>query len=112
MDVRIIEKVDEDLLSEMVTRIVRAVDPDKIILFGSHAYGRPHGGSDIDLLVIMKSELPRYKRAVPIYLALAGLIIPKDILVYTPEEVEAWAAVPQAFVTSLIRKGRILYEKK
>ena len=39
MDVRIIEKVDEDLLSEMVTRIVRAVDPDKIILLGSHAYG-------------------------------------------------------------------------
>ena len=100
------------LLKEVVRRIVSAVYPDQIILFGSHAYGKPHKDSDLDLLVVMASSLPRYKRAVPVYRALAGLLIPKDVLVYSPEEVKAWKAVPQAFITSVMKNGRRLYEKE
>ena len=59
----------------------------------------------------MKSKLPRYKRSVPIYKALAGILIPKDIIVYTPEEVIEWSDVPQAFVTTVIAKGKSIYEK-
>lgn len=100
------------LLKEVVRRIVSAVDPEQIILFGSYAYGKPHEDSDLDLLVIMASPLPRYKRAVPVYRALAGLFIPKDVLVYSPEEVKAWKTVPQAFITSVLKNGRRLYEKE
>jgi len=99
------------LLDEISRRIVASVHPEKIVLFGSHASGYPHAESDVDILVIMPSELPRYKRSVPVYLALAGLLIPKDVLVYTPDEVEAWSAVPQAFVTSALSSGRVIYEK-
>ena len=84
-----VEEVDEELLKEVVRRIVSAVDPEKIILFGSHAYGKAKKGSDLDLLVIVKeSSLPRYKRSVPIYKALAGILVPKDVVVYTEKEIE------------------------
>ncbi len=94
-------------------RIVSAVDPEKIILFGSHAYGKPKKGSDLDLLVVVKeSSLPRYRRSVPIYKALAGILIPKDILVYTEKEIEEWSNVPLAFITTIIRKGKVIYERQ
>ena len=107
-----IDEVDDSLIQEVVDRIVESVHPERIILFGSHAYGSPHRGSDLDILVVMRSELPRYKRSVPIYRALAGLLIPKDVLVYTPDEIEEWSDVPQAFITTVIRKGRVVYEKR
>ena len=101
-----VEEVDEELLKEVVRRIVSAVDPEKIILFGSHAYGKAKKGSDLDLLVVVKeSSLPRYKRSVPIYKALAGILVPKDIVVYTEKEIEEWSNVPLAFITT-IGRGR------
>lgn len=107
-----IKEADRSVIEEIVNRVLQSVQPEKIILFGSHAYGQPHADSDLDILIIVNSDLPRYKRAVPIYKALAGLLIPKDILVYTPEEVDAWAEVPQAFVTTVLKKGKVIYEKK
>jgi len=108
-----VEKVDEEFLKEVVRRIVSAVDPERIILFGSHAYGKPKRGSDLDLLVVVKeSLLPRYKRSVPIYKALAGILVPKDIVVYTEKEIEEWSNVPLAFITTITRKGKVIYEKQ
>ena len=107
-----IETLTEEILQEMVRRVVKSVDPEKIILFGSYAYGQPHEASDVDLLVIMSSYKPRWQRSIPIYDALRGLLIPKDVIVYTPEEVDEWSEVPQAFVTRTFRNGRILYERK
>ena len=80
--------VDANLLNEIRERIVKAVNPERIILFGSYAYGKPKDASDLDILVIMDSDLPRYRRSRAVYRCLAGLLIPKDILVYTPEEIE------------------------
>lgn len=107
-----IDRVDDDLLREIGSRIVETVDPEKIILFGSYAYGKPTDKSDLDILVIMNSGLPRYRRSRSIYRCLAGLLIPKDVLVYTPEEIEEWSEVPQAFITTAIRKGKVIYEKE
>lgn len=107
------ERVDSKLINEIIKRIAVAVNPLKIILFGSWAYGRAKEGSDIDILVIVeKSHLPRHKRAVKVYEALTGILIPKDIVVYTPEEIDDWSEVPQAFITTIVRKGKVIYEKK
>jgi predicted nucleotidyltransferase len=113
-DLKLLEKYSgENMLIKKITeKIKKAVSPDKIILFGSYAAGKKKEDSDLDILVIMNSSLPRYKRSVPIYKALAGIFIPKDIVVYTPEEVEEWKNVSQAFVTSAISKGKVLYAKK
>ncbi len=111
-ELRRIGRVSSEVLQECTRRIVAAVDPDRIVLFGSHAHGHPRPTSDLDLLIIMPSDQPRWRRSIPIYNALRGLLLPKDVIVYTPEEVEEWADVPQAFVTTALRKGKVLYEKK
>jgi uncharacterized protein len=99
------------ILKEIVNRIVDAVDPVKIILFGSYAYGFPRKESDVDILVIMETDRPRHKRPAIIHRALAGLLIPKDILVYTPAEIDEWREVSQAFVTQVMKKGVVVYDK-
>ena len=109
---KIIKKLNDEVLEEMVDRLVKELDPLKIILFGSYSSGEPTEDSDVDILIIKESNLPRYKRSVPAYKALSGLIIPKDILVYTPEEVEEWSEVPQSFVYGVIDKGTVIYEKE
>jgi len=112
-DIKILSKyLTSNLIREITKRIKKTVNPQKIILFGSFAYGEQNKNSDLDILVIMNSDLPRYKRSVPIYKSLAGIFIPKDIIVYTPDEVDEWSDVPQAFITTAISKGKILYEKK
>lgn len=108
-----VEKVDDKLINEIIRRIVDAVNPLKIILFGSWAYGKPRKGSDIDLLVtVEKTDLPRHKMAVKVYEALTGILIPKDIVVYTSKEIDEWSGVPEAFITTILRKGKVIYERK
>jgi predicted nucleotidyltransferase len=100
------------LKEQIVTRIVQASHPQKVVLFGSRARGEERPESDYDLLVIKKSDEPRYRHAVPLYGALVGLLANVDIMVYTPEEVSEWSDVPEAFVTTAVREGRVLYAAK
>ena len=58
-----------------------------------------------------ESAEPRYRRSVPLYVALADVPAEVEVLVYTPEEVQEWSQVPQAFVTTAVREGRTLYER-
>lgn len=109
---KVVDHVDERFLAEVTRRILQVATPQKVVLFGSLARHEEHEGSDLDLLIVMKTDLPPHRRAVPFYQALAGLLIPKDILVYTPEEVSEWSAVPEAIVTTALREGRVLYEKQ
>jgi uncharacterized protein len=104
--------MDDALVEQIVKRIVAASHPEKVVLFGSRARGQEVPKSDYDLLVIKKSDEPRYRRAVPLYEALVGLLANVDIMVYTPEEVSEWSAVPEAFVTTAVREGKVLYEAK
>ena len=102
----------ERLLAEMVTRIRQALQPERIILFGSRARGTAHANSDFDLLVIKDSDQPRYRRSARLYSILADLPAEVEIIVYTPEEVREWSAVPEAFVTTALEKGKVLYDAK
>ena len=107
-----VPEVTEDLLEEIVQRIVRVVDPEKFILFGSRARGESRVHSDLDVLVIMESTEPRCQRSIPLFGALSDIMIPMDILVYTPEEVREWSNVRQAFPTTAVREGKVLYERR
>ncbi|MHB1458736.1 MAG: nucleotidyltransferase domain-containing protein [Armatimonadota bacterium] len=101
---------EKDQMDEIVDRIVKAIHPQKIVLFGSRARNQARPDSDIDILVIAESDEPRYKRSRVLYGAMHDMGTPIDIIVYTPEEVIDWSQVRQAFVTTALREGKILYE--
>ncbi|HTV56789.1 MAG TPA: nucleotidyltransferase domain-containing protein [Terriglobia bacterium] len=104
--------MNEDLLRDIVRRIVEAAQPEKIIVFGSRARGDARPDSDLDLLVIKESGEPGYLRDAALYRALAGLNAPVDVITYTPEEIRDWSTVPQAFITTAIREGKVVYERQ
>ena len=103
--------VTESLLAEIVRLIVSAGSPLKVVLFGSRARAEHRPDSDIDLLVVEESVLPRYKRSPRYYRATRGTFPAREIVVWTPEEIRDWESVPNHFVTTALREGRVLYER-
>src|SRR5215207_964494 len=101
-----------ETLPGAIERIVSELKPEKIILFGSYAYGNPTPDSDVDLLVIMKTKAKEIDR----YVAVSNLLYPRqfpvDILVKTPQEMEAEARkTGNFFMREILKKGRVLYER-
>ena len=109
------EAVSQDTLDqkleEMVRRIVEAVHPDKIILFGSHARGEAGSDSDVDLLIIAPSDQPNWRRTGLLYQVLRGIGVSKDILWATPEEAAFWADGLCHVIAVAQREGRVLYAR-
>jgi predicted nucleotidyltransferase len=103
--------VTDQLLDEVVRRILTVGSPHKIVLFGSWARGNARPDSDLDLLIIEDSALPRYRRSARYRRALCGVFPAKDVVVWTPSEVEEWKAVPNAFISTVLSEGRLLYER-
>ena len=105
-------RLRRELMDEIVRRVVATIHPRKIVLFGSHARHGARESSDLDLLVIVDSKQARHRRSAPLYGVLSDILIPMDIVVYSPREIEEWRDVPQAFVTTALREGKVLYEEQ
>lgn len=103
--------IDKAKINEIISKIALHFDPDKIILFGSYASGNTTNDSDLDLLIIQETELPRHKRSFDIQKSLKGSMIPMDILVYTIKEFEEERNQKNSFLHSLIQNSEILYER-
>ena len=101
--------VDQKSIVELVERIVREFHPERIILFGSHAYGNPTGASDVDLLVILPFRGSGLQKAVEI-VSKVNPRFPVDILVRTPEQIRERLAWHDFFLQEIIEKGKVLYE--
>ncbi|MEK7404304.1 MAG: nucleotidyltransferase domain-containing protein [Acidobacteriota bacterium] len=101
----------ERVIEEMVRRIVESFRPEKIILFGSYARGTAGPDSDVDLLVVAAASGAKRKLAVQIYRVLAGVGLPKDVIVVTLEEVEKYRDLPGTVIWPALREGKVLYER-
>ena len=98
-----------ETLMAAVEKIVAALQPQKIVLFGSYAYGNPTPDSDVDLLIVWDTDKPRCERVVAVSLALYPRRFPVDILVKTPRELEE--ELPHNFfLREILEKGVVLYE--
>ena len=103
------QQITNEIIQEIKNRIVSTVHPEKIVIFGSYAYGTPTKDSDLDLLVILHTKEPMHKRVTRIRKLVRDINIPKDIIVYTPQEVEKWKNASAAFITSIMKKGKVIY---
>lgn len=104
------KKVEENL--EIITeKIVKKYKPEKIILFGSYAWGKPHKDSDFDLFVIKKSNKTRRQRQIDVQTLIFGSDVPVDVLVYTPKEIGVRLEIDDLFIKKIINTGRVLYAR-
>jgi predicted nucleotidyltransferase len=101
-----------DVPMSAIRRLARQVAeqfrPEKIVLFGSHAYGTPHADSDVDILVIAPAR-NRHGLSVKIRLAVPAPF-PMDLIVRTPTQVRAALSEGALFLTEILTKGKALYE--
>lgn len=104
-------RITDELLGEVVRRIREAGDPLQILLFGSHARGENRPNSDLDLLIVEDAGRSRREAAVAYRLALLGSFPSKDIVVRTPQEMDARSTAPGSLEQQALIEGRVLFER-
>ena len=100
-----------DIEREIVERLVKALRPLRIYVFGSHAYGTPDRDSDLDLLLVVgDDETAKRDLACRGLSSLSGICIPVDLVVCTEAELMKWADVPCNIIHTVVNKGRVIYD--
>jgi predicted nucleotidyltransferase len=102
----------DEVLQTLTWRIVEACDPERVILFGSRAWGSPRRDSDYDVFVIAASDEPILTRTARLRAAVHPRVASLDLLVRTPQEVAQRLAMGDFFVRQIIEKGRVLYDRQ
>lgn len=100
----------EEKIPEIKEKIIKEIDPEKIILFGSYAWGKPTDDSDVDLFIIKKSQDSRLTRQINLSEKMWGSGVPMDLLVYTPEEVQKRLDLEDPFIEYILTKGKVLFQ--
>ena len=103
--------VTPELLGEVTRRIVERFHPEKIILFGSHAWGCPAEDSDVDLLVVMESDKRPALRSAEVSMTCRPRFQPMDIIVRTPAELGRRLKLNDPFLRRVVEQGKVLYER-
>lgn len=99
------------LIDQIVEKIVKEYQPEKIILFGSYAYGTPDSDSDIDLLIIKRTKERPIDRRVAVSRIVSDpkLCTPIESLVLTPEEIKTSQEIGDQFIKEILARGKLLY---
>ncbi len=100
------------LIEEITNRIIKHIDPDRIILFGSYGGVDQDQSSDIDLLIVKETDKRPHDRRVEVEKLLSDRACPVDVLVYTPKEIRMLFAMGSPFIQEIMEKGRLLYMRK
>ncbi len=99
------------VIRRMLEKLLAEYAPEKVVLFGSYAYGIPRAESDIDLLIIKETSERFLDRWVTVQRILTGThrALPVETLVLTPQEIQHRLAVGDQFITEILAKGKVLY---
>ena len=107
------KRVTRKQINAVVRKIVDEFNPEKVILFGSYAYGKPNVDSDVDMLVVMESDERPSQRASRVVGAILDVkTFPMDILVRTPQEIEHRLAIGDFFIEEIVGMGKTLHERR
>jgi predicted nucleotidyltransferase len=101
--------VNPQYIRQVSAEIASRFHPDRIILFGSHAYGTPTEHSDVDLLVVMPFQGRGTDKAIEIGLAL-GVTLPMDLIVLTPQRLRRRLQLGDFFLREITERGQVLYD--
>ncbi len=102
-------KTRKPLIRKFAKQVAKQFNPQKIILFGSYAYGKPTEDSDVDILVIMPFKGRNPEKATEIWMATKPQF-PIDIMVRKPAEIKKRIRLGDFFVRDIVEKGKVLYE--
>ena len=102
-------RIPETVIRELARRIAERFHPQRIILFGSYAYGKPRPESDVDLLVVMETPLKESRQALQIRQEISPMF-GVDILVYTPQHLGKRISWGDSFLQEILQQGEVLYE--
>ena len=101
--------IENSQILSVAEKIAAQFHPERIILFGSYAYGTPNEDSDVDLLVVMPFEGRRAKQAIEIRSAIRAEF-PVDLIPITPERLKYRLEIEDFFLREIVEKGKVLYE--
>ena len=101
--------IDEQEIKNVATRLGIATNAKRVIMFGSYARGDAQPDSDVDLLIIAESDLPRFKRTRELYKLFHPYPFGMDIIFYTPQEIEKGKKSSLSFISTVLREGKTLY---
>lgn len=99
------------LVADMVAKLVSGYGPERVILFGSYAWGTPDGDSDIDLFIVKNTPERFIDRWTTVRRILSDRhrMVGLDVLVLTPSEVSERLSVGDQFVRQIVERGEVLY---
>lgn len=101
--------ISSTTIQDFCQEVVEKFQPEKIILFGSYAYGEPTQDSDIDLLVVVNFEGHPAEKAIEILHAI-DYHFPLDLITRTPKHLQQRLEMGDFFIREILQKGRVLYE--
>jgi predicted nucleotidyltransferase len=107
-----VRDLQPDVIKEVLQRILRVVQPKRMVLFGSAARGQMTPDSDLDLLVIVPGPAHRRTIAQVIYRNLHDVLIPVDIIVATEDDVEMHGQAIGSILRPALQEGKVIYEQQ
>lgn len=107
IDVR--ERIPDSVIESLARQIAEKFNPQRIILFGSYGRGNPHPESDVDMLVVMETEMREVEQAIEICQKL-DYLFGLDLIVYTPSHLKERLEMGDTFIEDILKEGQVLYE--
>jgi uncharacterized protein len=103
--------IDRETIRAFVDEVVRRFQPERVVLFGSYAYGRPDADSDVDLLVVMRHRGAGAEQAARIrHVVRSGF--PLDLIVRSPANIRLRVKMGDSFIREILEKGEVLHEAR